>query len=128
MSHTECNEVSALASARPSTCADQKAKDSAMKFMDAASEFKALTMFDDLTIEADDFSLDSDCSFYEIESHLPLMLHLDVEITEKEASSILCNLDESIFQPLFHWHGSTPIQSMDRVKEPSSSLMQHGYI
>ena len=111
MSHTECNEVSALASARPSTCADQKAKDSAMKFMDAASEIKALTMFDDLTIEADDFSMDSDCSFYEIESHLPLMLHLDVEITEKQASSYFQSSVISTSQ--YSSHYST---GMDRLR------------
>jgi hypothetical protein len=87
MRHAECNEVSALASARPSTCVDQKAKGCAMKFMDAALDLKALMMFDDLMTEADDFSSDSDCSFYEIESHASLMLHLNVEITAQETSS-----------------------------------------
>jgi hypothetical protein len=61
-----------------------------MKFMDAASDFEALMMLDDVTTEADKFFSDSDCSFYEIESHSPLMF----KTTGKEASSILQNLDE----------------------------------
>jgi hypothetical protein len=73
-----------------------------MKFMDAASDFEALMMFDDLTTEADKFFSDSDCSFYEIESHSPLMF----KTTGKEASSYIQSSKISMSQSMDTAHGS----------------------
>ena len=83
-------EVSALARKPAHACAPvfagQKAQKFENLFFEGSSNFTAGKNFEELSLEADDCSSDSDCCFYEIDSHGTLMMHLDIDLKEKENS------------------------------------------